>query len=135
MKCFVVLAVVAIALVTVGCASPQPTRSCSGRVTTDNGHVIRDEEDCVWGNKYAEVESQPTYGTPSQQPVYFVQQPPVVLTYPQLNLSFGKVVNLGVRAYGNQPRTITHPQRAVPSVGVRVNGHQHNGNNWQGSRP
>lgn len=146
MKCLFALAAVAITLVTAGCASPQPTRSCSGRVTTDNGHVIRNEEDCVWGNQYAAVQRQPTFGAPSQQTVYVVQQTtpapqylvaePRVLTYPQLNLRVGNAAfNVGVRANGNQPRTITRPQRPVPITGVRVNGNQHNRNYRPDGRP
>lgn len=78
-----ILAVAAITLVTTGCALT-PTRSCSGRITTDNGHVIRNEEDCVWGNKYLYAQPQPVYvvAQPNYAPQYVVVPQPVVIPPP-----------------------------------------------------
>jgi len=76
MRRFAILAVVAITLVTSGCAtapaSSQNAMRCSGRISKDNGHVTRNEEDCEWGNKYSSTPPQPVYVV--QQPVYAPQQ-------------------------------------------------------------
>lgn len=64
MKRFVIPVSLALTLLSTGCAT---TRECSGRMTTDNGHVIRNEEDCTWGPQYAQSQVQ-------SQPVYVIQQ-------------------------------------------------------------
>ena len=123
MKCIFAFTAVVVALFVAGCASPQPTRSCSGRISTDNGHVIRNEEDCTWGPRYS-VQSQQQYSVPTQQqPVYVVQQPvqqywvaqpQVVASSPPFSISIGNVVvssgvqpsynvqNVNVRRYRRQ---------------------------------
>lgn len=81
MQRFAAFALVAITLVTTGCAT---TRSCSGRITTDNGHVVRNEEDCVWGEKYSPSRPQPVYVVQqaTYAPQYVVTPPPVMIAPP-----------------------------------------------------
>ena len=69
MRRFAILALAAVTLVTTGCASTQ-SRSCSGRLTTDNGHVTRNEEDCVWGDKYANTNTKPRVVYVERAPTY-----------------------------------------------------------------
>jgi hypothetical protein len=80
-----IFALVAITLATTGCVStPTPARSCSGRITTDNGHVVRNEEDCVWGEKYSPPRPQPVYVVQqaTYAPQYVVAPPPVMIPPP-----------------------------------------------------
>lgn len=81
-----VLAAMAVTFVTAGCATKPPERSCSGRITTDNGHVVRNEEDCRWGPQYSQIPTQTVYVV--QQPAYVQQYvaapppPPVIYAQP-----------------------------------------------------
>ena len=80
MQRFAAFILVAITLVTTGCA----TTRCSGRITKDNGHITRNEEDCVCGNKYLYAQPQPIYvvAQPSYAPQYVVAPQPMVIPPP-----------------------------------------------------
>ena len=119
MRRFAILVLTAVTLATTGCAS---TRSCSGRLTTDNGHVTRNEEDCVWGDKYSNakpryvyVEQAPTYREqyPATRPVYvqpvpiYVPQyisPPVYAQQPDPYFDLAAIILNGVLRYQNRRR-------------------------------
>jgi hypothetical protein len=95
-----VLVVLAVSLLVSGCAS---VRQCSGRVTTDNGHVVRNIEDCVWGPQYNQrpvviQQAPPQYVVVQQAPPpqYVVVQPAPMYMAPP-HSSFNLNINIPLR--------------------------------------
>lgn len=130
MRRFAILALAAVTLVTTGCASTQSqSRSCSGRLTTDNGHVTRNEEDCVWGDKYANANANT-----KPRVVYVERAPAYREPYPAARPVYEQPAPIYVPQYVSPPVYAPRPDPVFGLAAAILNGVLGNQNRRQGRR-